>query len=42
VESPGLSASPDLAAVRNRAFRERVRRLLLPSEAAQVGVTDLP
>jgi sugar/nucleoside kinase (ribokinase family) len=41
VEGTGLAGVPDLAAVRNRAFRERVRRLLLPSEAAQVGITEL-
>jgi sugar/nucleoside kinase (ribokinase family) len=41
VEGTGLTAVPELAAVRTRAFRERVRRLLVPSEAAQVGVTEL-
>lgn len=42
VEGPGLAGTPDVAAVRTRAFRERIRRLVLPSEAAQVGVIELP
>lgn len=38
VEGVGLGGVPDLLAVRTRAVRERVRRLVVPSEAAQVTV----
>ncbi len=38
VEGVGLSGVPDLLAVRSRAMRERVRRLVVPSELAQVTV----
>ncbi len=42
VEDVGLAGVPDLIAVRARAIRERVRRLVVPSELAQVTVeTDL-
>lgn len=36
VEAPGLAGVPDLPAVRARAIRERVRRLVVPSEPRQV------
>lgn len=36
VEGVGLGGVPDLLAVRTRAIRERVRRLVVPSELAQV------
>ena len=42
VEGHGLAGTPDLMAVRTRAFRERIRRLVLPSEAAQVDVSEPP
>jgi sugar/nucleoside kinase (ribokinase family) len=42
VEGPGLSAVPDRAAVNVRAIRERVRRVILPAEDAQVGEDPLP
>jgi sugar/nucleoside kinase (ribokinase family) len=38
VEATGLDGVPDLPAVRVRAFRERVRRLLVPSASRQVAV----
>lgn len=38
VEDVGLTGVPDLLAVRARAMRERVRRLVVPSEMAQVTV----
>jgi sugar/nucleoside kinase (ribokinase family) len=38
VEGVGLAGVPDLMAVRGRAVRERVRRLVVPSELAQVTV----
>jgi sugar/nucleoside kinase (ribokinase family) len=38
VEDVGLAGVPDLMAVRGRAVRERVRRLVVPSELAQVTV----
>jgi len=38
VEDVGLAGVPDLMAVRGRAIRERVRRLVVPSELAQVTV----
>lgn len=38
VEGVGLAGVPDLLAVRARAIRERVRRLVVPSEDAQVTV----
>lgn len=38
VEGVGLEGVPDLLAVRARAIRERVRRLLVPTEISQVTV----
>lgn len=38
VEGIGLTGVPDLLAVRARAIRERVRRLLVPAEMSQVTV----
>jgi sugar/nucleoside kinase (ribokinase family) len=40
VEGPGLAGVPDRSAVLLRRARERVRRAVLPSLAAQVGVED--
>jgi sugar/nucleoside kinase (ribokinase family) len=40
VEAVGLDGVPDLAAVTVRRARERVRRVVLPSLSAQVGVLD--
>jgi sugar/nucleoside kinase (ribokinase family) len=37
VEGVGLGGVPDLPAVTRRRLRERVRRAVLPSQAAQVG-----
>ena len=38
VEAVGLAGVPDLTAVRNRALREHVRRLVIPEASAQVTV----
>ncbi len=40
VEGVGLGGVPDLPAVTRRRVRERVRRAVLPSAAAQVGLAD--
>jgi len=40
VEGVGLGGVPDLPAVTRRRLRERVRRAVLPSEAAQVGAAE--
>jgi sugar/nucleoside kinase (ribokinase family) len=40
VEGPGLAAVPDRAAVVVRRARERIRRVVLPSEVSQVGAID--
>jgi sugar/nucleoside kinase (ribokinase family) len=42
VEDLGLAGVPDLLAVRTRAARERVRRLVIPSASSQVTVEPTP
>ncbi len=40
VEGPGLAGVPDRAAVLVRRARERIRRVVVPSEESQVGAVD--
>jgi sugar/nucleoside kinase (ribokinase family) len=42
VEDVGLGGVPDLLAVRARAVRERVRRLVVPAASAQVSIEPAP